>query len=333
MTWTWTWAWVGVLVIGCGSPQLDPCPARAVRCNADGVREVCGASGRWTATDFVCTTNVAIDDEVGSVCVTKASGESRCWSPDGAAVADLGLPAARYKRVQDATVGPIGLTVDGRVFGPPGAIPLDLPPIADFRATNLWGHQGLCLKAEDGSFFYGDYLPDAAPAGMLHFDAGPFADIACAYEGLVCAVKTDGTMFGGTECPGGGGWSQVSISVSLKCGLTQAGEVVCASGRIPAGDRVPAFKAPPYQQIATAYQAVCALDASGMLSCVRADGGTLTVDAGPYTSIVAGRDLICGIRPDGSMGCFRQNEGAGEIGNTPTFTAFNAIAPPIDIDW
>jgi hypothetical protein len=229
-------------------------------------------------------------------------------------------------------VGPIGLTDDGQLFGARGAIPPDLPPIADFRATNLWGHQGLCLKAQDGSFFWGDYLPDADPAVMLQFDPGPVADIACAFEGLVCAVKGDGTMFGPT-CLAGGGWSQVSISVSLKCALTQAGEVFCASGVIPAGDRVSAFMAGPYRQIATAYQAVCALDGSGGLSCVRSDGGAVAVDPGPYTSIVAGRDLVCGIRPGGTTACFRQNEGAGEIRGSPSFTAFGPIAPPIDAGW
>jgi hypothetical protein len=320
---------VGALLIGCGAL---PGPGSANRCNAAGMGEFCDLKGQCTPTGFVCTTNVAIDDEVGSICATKASGESRCWSQDGLAVGDLGLPDAPYKRVQDATVGPIGLTSDGRLFGPPGAVPTDLPAIVDFRATNLWGFQGLCLKAQDGRFFYGDYRPDAHPAEALQVDVGPVADIACAYEGLVCAVKADGTTFGPT-CPAGGGWVQVSISLSLMCGLTQAGEVMCSSGVIPDGARVPAFTGGPYRQIATAYQAVCALDASGALTCARSDGAPVAIDPGPYTSIVAGRDLVCGIRPGGTTACFRQNDGAGTFGGSPTFTAFAPIAPPIDGAW
>jgi hypothetical protein len=277
-------------------------------------------------------TNVAIDDDIGSVCATRASGEARCWGPDSVVVGDLGLPAARYVRVQDTGMGPIGLTNDGQLFGAPGVIPPNLPPIADFQATNFAGSQGLCLKTQDGGFFWGPYLPAADPPMELQFDAGPFADAACAYRGLVCGVKSDGTTVGG-DCPTGDGWAQVSISVSLKCGLTRAGDIACVSASVAAGTAIPRFTNPPYRQLATAYQAACAIDAEGALRCVRSDGELVAVDPGPYLSIVAGRDLVCGIRPDGGAGCFRQNAGSGEIGTTPTFTAFSPIAPPIDSGW
>lgn len=292
----------------------------------------CGGAPADTDPTFVRTTNVAIDDEVGSVCATKADGRARCWDGNGIVLDDLTLPDAHYTRVQRATVGPIGLTDDGRLYGPRGAIPDDLPPIVDFRATNLWGRQGLCLRAQDGSLLYGNYVPDPTAPAMLRVEPGPFADVACAFEGLVCALAADGTVFG-ANCPTGGGWAQVSISVSLSCGLTRSGEIICTPGVLPAGDDAPIFKHGPYRQIATAYEAACALDTAGSLTCMRADSAPLSVDPGPYTSIVAGRDLVCGLRPDGTTACFRQTQGAGTYGDVPTFTAFGPVAPPLDPGW
>lgn len=302
---------LAVLLVGCGGAPADP-----------------------TDPTFVRTTNIAIDDEVGSVCATKADGRARCWNGDGMVLDDLTLPDAHYTRVQRATVGPIGLTVDGRLYGPRGAIPDDLPPIVDFRATNLWGNQGLCLRAQDGSLLYGNYLPEADPPRGLQVAPGPVTDFACAFEGLVCALGADGTVYGALSfCPPGGDWAQISVSVSLSCGLTRGGEIACMPGGILAGSGTPVFTDGPYRQVATAYQAACALDMGGKLTCLRADGPPVSVDAGPYTSIVAGRDLVCGLRPDGTTACFRQNEGAGTFSSMPTFTAFGPIAPPVDPGW
>jgi len=293
-----------------------------------------GAPPDATDPSFVRTTNVAIDDEVGSVCATKADGRARCWNADGTVVGDLTLPDAHYTRVQRATVGPIGLTDDGRLYGPRGAIPDGLPTIVDFRATNLWGRQGLCLRAQDGSLLYGNYVPELDPPKVLQVEPGPFADVACAFEGLVCALAADGTVFGTWPlCPMGADLAQISISVSLSCGLTRGGEIACSHGALPAGNGAPFFAGGPYRQIATTYEAACALDASGKLTCMRGDGAALSVDAGPFTSIVAGRDLVCGLRPDGTTACFRQNEGAGTFGGMPTFTAFGPVAPPLDPGW
>jgi hypothetical protein len=293
----------------------------------------CGGTPAGTADPtFVRTTNLAIDDEIGSVCATKADGRARCWNADGTALDDLTLPDAHYARVQRAGVGPIGLTDDGRLFGPRGAIPDDLPPIADFRATNLWGHQGLCLRAQDGRLFYGNYIPDGAAPRALQVEPGPFVDIDCAFEGLVCGLAADGTVFGGF-CPTSADWAQISISVSLSCGLTRAGDIVCSPGTLPASGGVPAFTHGPYRHIVTTYQAACALDTAGELTCVRSDGAPVSVDAGPYTSVVGGRDLVCGLRPDGTTACFRQNADAGSFGSVPTFTAFGPVAPPLDPGW
>jgi hypothetical protein len=284
---------------------------------------------------------VAIDDEIGSICVTKADGRARCWEANGSALTDLPLPVAHYVRVQRAAIGPIGLTDDGRLFGPPGAIPDGLPPIADFRATNLWGQQGLCLIARDRSLLWGNYLPkgwsglEADMPRLFEFDPGPVADVACAFEGLRCAVRDDGTVIGG-YCPvGGDGWAQVSISLSLGCGLTRGGDVVCSPGGLAVGSARPVFAGGPYVQVATTYYAACALDARGKATCLRGDGAPLAIDDGPYTAIVAGGDLVCGIRLDGTPACFRQNADAGLIIPTPayTFTAFDPVSPPIDLDW
>jgi hypothetical protein len=277
------------------------------------------------------TANIAIDDEVGSVCVTKTDGRVRCWGRDGTIVGDLTLPDVRYSRVQDTGVGPIGLTDDGRLYGPRGAIPDDLPPIVDFRATNLWGRQGLCLKAQDRSLLWGNFAPDAVPPKALQADPGPFVDVSCAFEGLVCALRDDGTVLG-PYCPQRDDWVQVSISVTMACGLTRSGDVVCTPGTRQTGV-VPIFTGGPYKQIATAYQAACALDASDRLTCLRVDGTPVTVDPGPYTSIIAGRDLVCGIRRSGAPACFRQNEGAGSLDVAATFTAFGPVAPAIDDSW
>jgi len=321
---------IAVVLVGCG----DPWPPTCVRCNADGIREMCGADGSWTATDFVCTTNIAIDDVVGSICATKADGRARCWNADGTTVGDLGLPDANYKRVQAARVGTIGLTRDGRLLGASrGEIPADLPPIADFRATDL-GAAGLCLIAHDGSLLYGNYLPEVDPPLTLAVEAGPFADVACAFEGLVAGVRSDGTVWG-TDLLPGDSWARIAISTTVVCGLSRAGEVTCSHGPAGWAPGVPMFTRGPYRQVAASFQAACALEEGGALTCLRsADGEGLTIDPGQFTFIVAGRDLVCGIRLDGTSACFRQEGIADHVVDYDyTFTKLSPITPPLDADW
>jgi len=308
--------WVGVLLLGggCGGGELG------------------GAKGS--------TMNVAIDDEIGSICATRADGSYRCWNDDGTP-ASAALPAGDYVRVQLARAGLVGLTRDGELRAAGFEIPNDLPPIADFRATNMGGGQGLCLISAAGAFLYGTYDsdPNADPDGSRwHGEAGPFIDGTCAFEGIYAAVTADGTIWPSDEdrLPGNE-WQQVAVGAFIACGLTTAGEVRCASG---SGDAIyanpPFSRRPsgPYLQIAVTYQVACALRADGAIVCSRFDGLTVPVLPGRYFFLEAGRDLLCGIRTDGTAACFRQSGRGGpfDFGDSAV-TGFAPLSPAIDEGW
>jgi hypothetical protein len=301
----------GVLVLGCGGGVFS-------------------GSGAGSAT-----TNVAIDDEIGSICLTKADGRYRCWDPEGTPTATVGLPDVAYVRVQLAHDGLMGLTRAGSVHADGIPVPTNLPPIAEFRATNLWGFQGLCLRTADGAFGYGNFPTATDPVEPVwRIDAGPYSYATCAYEGLVCAVRTDGALVG--RCQGslpGSDWRQVAESASITCGLTTGGEVRCGrastdNSSVPAP---PVFAPGPYLRVAAMWSVACALRADGDVSCVRSDGASIPTLPGPYVFIEAGRDLLCGIRPDGTTSCFRQNVPGPLFWNAdPAVTALLPLSPAID---
>jgi hypothetical protein len=305
--------WGAALLVGCGGGVLP-------------------GSGSTTTT-----ANVAIDDEIGSICVTKADGRHRCWDPDGAPVVATGLPDADYARVQLAHDGPIGLTRAGQVHAVGIPVPTDLPAIAEFRATNLWGFQGLCVRTTDGAFGFGNFpAPSDAPPRWT-IDAGPYSYATCAWEGLTCAVRADGTLVGSCQSRlSGNGWKQVAESADFACGLTTSGEVRC--GRAPtdasSAAAVPVFSPGPYLQVAMMWSVACALRADGDLSCVRSDGASIATARGRYVFIDAGQDLLCGIRSDGTTSCFRQDVPGSHFSEpNPGVTALLPLSPAIDANW
>lgn len=297
----------------------------------------CGASDLPGSTTTVeATTNLAIDDEIGSICATKADGRHRCWDPQGAPVATTGLPDADYVRVQLAREGAVGLTRDGRMHAVWVSVPPELPPIASFRATNLWGYQGMCLRGTSGELVFGsnraEVNPDTTLSSPWHYDAGPYASVTCAFEGLVCSVRPDGTVSG--NCPTatpGNDWKQATISVHMSCGLTTSDEIRCARGFIGTDERFPVFAPGPYRQLAATYDTACALRADGELTCQRYDSLSIPAPPGPFVSIEAGGDLLCGIRPDGTSSCFREN--GTTLSTSPHGDAFVPLSPAIDADW
>jgi hypothetical protein len=314
--------WVGaLLLVGCGGGDLTGPTTTvegAVRCNADGRREV-RSKGAWLPTDFVCTTNVAIDDEIGSICATKADGRHRCWDPQGAPFATTPLRDADYVRVQLAREGAVGLTRDGRMHAVWVSVPPELPPIASFRATNLWGYQGMCLRGTGGELVYGSNRAEVAPeltvSSPWYSEAGPFGS---------CPTATPGND-----------WKQVTISLLMNCGLTASDNVRCGHPSVGSDRPFPLFAPGPYRQVVATYDAACALRPDGELVCQRHDNVTIAAPPGPFVSIEAGRDLLCGIRPDGTSSCFRES-GIFPIELSATGgggTAFVPLAPAIDADW
>lgn len=79
-----------------GGTNTDLCQPGEARCTGDGYRELCTDASAWIKSDFVCTTNIAVSDETGDVCATKADGNYRCFTETPL----LELPPARYRRVQ-----------------------------------------------------------------------------------------------------------------------------------------------------------------------------------------------------------------------------------------
>ncbi|WP_157906977.1 MULTISPECIES: hypothetical protein [Sorangium] len=313
------------------------CAAGEARCNASGLRETCTSDGGWSVSDFVCARNVAVDDDVGSTCVTKTDGSYRCWGEDPGGA----LPAERYRRVQLTRQGLIGLTEDGRLLAAETLLPDGLPPVASFRATNMWGEQGVCPLFVDGSFAVlldrnQENLPEP-PDKVVEFE-GPFTQALCAWEGLVAGVRPDGSLwqFHGMETIPGE-FTQVAFSNRIVCGLTKAGGIQCfepsiSCGNTPsthcAGPEYPEFSGGPYRSITATAGAVCAIDAEGALTCRRYDGADMPIDAGRFTFIEGGYDLLCGVRTDGSGACFRHGGwNLGEVG------PFVPVEPALDPGW
>ncbi|WP_437850884.1 hypothetical protein [Sorangium sp. So ce363] len=313
------------------------CAAGEARCNASGLRETCTSDGGWRVSDFVCARNVAVDDDVGSYCVTKTDGSYRCWGDDPGGA----LPAERYRRVQLTRQGLIGLTEDGRLLAAETLLPDGLPAVASFRATNMWGEQGVCPLFVDGSFAVlldrlQENLPEH-PDKVVEFE-GPFTQALCAWEGLVAGVRPDGSLwqFHGMETIPGE-FTQVAFSNRIVCGLTKAGGIQCfeptiSCGNTPsthcAGPEYPEFSGGPYRSITATAGAVCAIDAEGALTCRRYDGAEMPIDAGRFTFIEGGYDLLCGVRTDGSGACFRHGGwNLGEVG------PFVPVEPALDPGW
>lgn len=118
--------WGAVLLLGCGTrPLHGGSDGTAViggtgsgvgQGGAGGASVPAGSGG--TGGGVVAgqaVTNVAVDDEIGSVCATKANGSYCCWDADGAVAPQL-LPDASYARVELAARGLVGLTRSGRLL-------------------------------------------------------------------------------------------------------------------------------------------------------------------------------------------------------------------------
>jgi hypothetical protein len=304
--------WLGVLLLGCGARDLHL------------------SNGS--------TRNLAIDDEIGSICATRADGSYRCWDGDGTPRASAGLPTADYVRVQLANEGLVGLTREGRVQTAGIALPSDLPPITTFRATNMWGARGLCLRSATGAFLYGAYNPDPNfyPDGpRWHIEDGPFTDTTCAFEGLYAGVRADGSVLSYASSIPASDWKQIALSVTIVCGLTAADEVRCVPGSASQSMALPILPPGPYRQVAATFHVACALRADGGIVCSRYDGVPIPGPTGRFAFLDAGRYLLCAIRIDGTSACFRQNGSGGAVltFEDPTVTAFLPIAAGIDADW
>ena len=300
----------------------------------------CGGGVLPRSGSTTTTANIAIDDEIGSICVTTADGRYRCWDPDGAPVVATGLPDVAYLRVQLAREGLIGLTQWGFVHAASIPVPTNLPLIADFRATNLWGFQGLCVRTTGGAFGFGNF-PTASDLAtpVWTMDSGPFSYATCAYEGLTCAVRANGTLAGHCQSSlPGSDWVEVAKSANIACGLTTTGEVRCGQGQgstnPSSAEAAPVFAPGPYGQVAAMWSVACALRVDRELSCVRSDGASIQVPPGPFVFIEAGRDLLCAIRLDGTTSCFRQDVPGTLLWTAdPAVTALLPLSPAIDPGW
>ncbi|XXT20186.1 hypothetical protein WME94_01290 [Sorangium sp. So ce429] len=324
-----------------GSAAATACTAGEARCNASGRRETCTSDGGWSVSGFVCARNVAVDDDVGSYCVTKADGSYRCWGDDPGGA----LPAERYRRVQLTRQGLIGLTEDGRLLAAGTLLPDGLPPAVSFRATNMWGYKGVCPLFVDGSFaVLLDRTPNVPDDGtgptMVRQVEGSFAQAFCVFEGLGAGVRPDGSLwqlFRNETIPGE--FTEVAFSGRIFCALTKAGGVECFEPEYTcgntgttacAGPEYPELSGGPYRSVTATAGAVCAIDAEGALACRRYDGADMPmpIDAGRFTFIEGGHDVLCGVRTDGSGACFRHDiRYFGEVG------PFVPIEPALDPGW
>lgn len=319
---------------GAGGVTLLPCPAGEVRCNASGVREICGSDG-WVPTDFVCARNVTVDDDVGSHCITKADGTYRCWGDNSAD----SLPAERYQQVQLARQGLIGLTEDGRLLAPGINLPPEFQSVGSFSATNMFGSYGVCAVIPDGSFLILMQGTSEDTSSQRRVE-GPFASASCVFEGLAAGVRKDGSLWTliPNDPPLGHDFEAVALSWGVFCARRTSGAVTCftppfagrpLSGHSCADNRsCPVFPEGRYRSITATGTVACAIDETGGLICKRHDGAEMPIAPGPYTLARGGLDTLCAIRIDGSVACFRHGGGGFVTDDIGSFAPVEPVADP-----
>ena len=306
----------GSLAMGnAGAGATGECDPGTVRCNAQFERERCDENGHVQKMPFTCARNVAVDDETGGYCVTKADGTYRCL---GGNVGEE-LPPARYVRVQATAKGLVGLTESGELVAAEMQIAAGLPPAQGFRATNMWGNPAVCPLFRDGTFGVSlDRSAQNSAETTPQFSAwnGSFNDAFCAYEGLRAGVRSDGSIAVGVsiEPPVGNDWRALAFSNSIFCALDGVGAIACVKANLSCemfrdigclGSKLPSFAGIGYRSLTAGASSVCALTERGALVCQRYDGLPLLEDAGPYVFAEAGQSVVCAIGVDGAATCFR----------------------------
>ncbi|WP_437566044.1 hypothetical protein [Sorangium sp. So ce542] len=324
-----------------GGPNA--CSAGEARCNGRFRRETCAEDGAWIETDFVCARTVAVDDDIGSYCVTKADGAYRCWgsSASSDAVDAPPLPDEIYRRVQLTRYGLIGLTEDGRLRAAEFTIPESPSQVVAFRQTNMWGDVGVCSLQSDGAFemfLYNPREPDGPSTRTQSVEGGPFSRVYCAWEGMYAAVRADGTVLSNfATAPPGDGFAELALSIGIFCGLRTDGTISChrppadRAGNLDVGPDLPAFPSGRYRSITATVGVVCAIDEQDALVCKRYDGRDMPVPPARYVFAEGGYDLVCAVRADGSTACFRHG-GAGNL-DLEDVSDFAPVEPPLDPGW
>ncbi|WP_437331744.1 hypothetical protein [Sorangium sp. So ce394] len=328
-----------------GGPNASSgaCSAGEARCNASFRRETCTEDGAWIETDFVCARTVAVDDDIGSYCVTKANGAYRCWgsSESSDAVAAPPLPDEIYRRVQLTRHGLIGLTEDGRLRAAEFTIPESPSRVVSFRQTNMGGDVGVCSLQSDGAFemfLYNPREPDGPSTRTRSVEGGPFSRVYCAWEGMYAAVRADGTVLSVVATPPpGNDFAELAMSLGIFCGLRTDGTISCHRppadnvGNLDVGPDLPAFPPGRYRSIAATVGVVCAIDEQDALVCKRYDGRDMPVPPARYVFAEGGYNVLCAVRADGSTACFRHG-GAGNL-DLENVSDFAPVEPPLDPGW
>ncbi|WP_437933654.1 hypothetical protein [Sorangium sp. So ce341] len=328
-----------------GGPNASSgaCSAGEARCNGSFRRETCAEDGAWVETGFVCARTVAVDDDIGSYCVTKADGAYRCWgsSASSDAVAAPPLPDEIYRRVQLTRHGLIGLTEDGRLRAAEFTIPESSSRAVTFHQTNMWGNVGVCSLQSDGAFemfLYNPREPDGPSTRARSVEGGPFSRVYCAWEGMYAAVRADGTVLSSyATAPPGNDFAELALSIGIFCGLRTDGTISChrppadAIGNLDVGPDLPAFPPGRYRSITATVGAVCAIDEQDALVCKRYDGRDMPVPPARYVFAEGGNNVLCAVRADGSTACFRHG-GAGNL-DLENVSDFAPAEPPLDPGW
>jgi len=294
-----------------------------------------------------CTVDLAIDDDIGSYCATKANGSYRCWQ-DGGAMANT-LPEEHYRRVSLSRAGPVGLTSDGRIVVPLGAAqPFDPgEKMVDIQTTNMWGFTSVCTLDANGAAAVNSGIdpverhPD--PSFLEpHEIPGRFRHSRCAWEGMLAGILADGSIVRrGEPSLLGNDFTDLALSLSVLCGLRRDGIVMCGPSyrtercTIHQGTEIaceplstPVFEGTGWLDVAATFSVACAVSSNGELFCQHFDGTVLLRDAGPYIRVEGGKNIVCALRTDGTSACFQHSSDDAD------FLAATALTPlPIDPGW
>jgi hypothetical protein len=132
-----------------------------------------------------------------------------------------------------------------------------------------------------------------------------------------CAVRADGSQAGTITCwganrpfdiPNDSDFVQVAVSAAYVCGLTNGGEVRCASGVSPAGANYTALVAGP---ALLSYGTMCGLRDDGSLRCWDAADTAQVTEAGPFVKVSVGEGFACAIDLNDTPQCFGFVNGNG----------------------
>ncbi|MFN0180234.1 MAG: PKD domain-containing protein [Gemmatimonadales bacterium] len=180
---------------------------------------------------------------------------------------------------------------------------VDLPPPGTFSDLSVGTDRACAVQANGQLVCWGDMVlpPFTAPSGS-------FQKIAVG-EDHACGIETAGTLtcFGDLSFPAppGGQFMTIESGADQSCAIGSSQQLACF-GSNPALAITPVSQA---KDVGVGYQAACAVDLGGVLSCWGDDtyGQVSQVPSGTFSRVSVGFSHSCAVRSNGTVTCWGRN--------------------------